>query len=191
MTVLVQGPARVMARPIVIASGLTGPSGGPTGATGNTGPTGPTGSAGPSGPTGTASVVTGPTGTTGYSGPTGYTGPRGLSGPTGPTGRVGPTGTGDTGPTGPTGNLWTGATGAGPTGSMSFGNFIHQWGMGTLTTGGATLAFPTPYIDAAPSVVCGCSGPTGAFPVITSVSKVGFAVTSNAGCQLMWHASGT
>lgn len=125
MTVLVQGPARVMARPVVVASGLTGPSGGPTGPTGNTGPTGvsgPTGARGPTGAAGAASSVTGPTG---YSGPTGYTGPQGntITGPTGQmgsfTGPTGPSGAGPTGAIGPTGPSAgpTGATGVtGPTG---------------------------------------------------------------------------
>lgn len=91
MTVSVNGPAPVMARPIVLALGPTGPSGGPTGTTGPTGPlglTGPTGQRGATGAQGTASTVTGPTGNTG---PTGYTGPQGNT-VTGPTGNSGPTG---------------------------------------------------------------------------------------------------
>lgn len=91
MTVSVNGPAAVMARPVVLALGPTGPSGGPTGVAGATGPTGwtgPTGFRGATGPTGAASVTTGPTGNTG---PTGYTGPQGLAS-TGPTGPSGPTG---------------------------------------------------------------------------------------------------
>lgn len=120
MTTTVLGPAPVFARPVVVASGLTGPSGGPTGATGSTGPTGRTGAAGSGGPTGAvgaASTVTGPTGPQGV---TGLTGPVGTSvtGPTGnpaaltgPTGATGATGTGGTGPTGPSAGP-TGATGS-------------------------------------------------------------------------------
>lgn len=91
MTVGVNGPAPVMARPIVLVLGPTGPSGGPTGTTGPTGSlglTGPTGQRGATGANGTASTVTGPTGNTG---PTGYTGPQGNT-VTGPTGNSGPTG---------------------------------------------------------------------------------------------------
>lgn len=91
MTVSVNGPAAVMARPIVLALGPTGPSGGPTGTTGPTGPTGftgPTGQRGATGSAGADSTVTGPTGNTG---PTGFTGPQGNT-LTGPTGASGPTG---------------------------------------------------------------------------------------------------
>lgn len=91
MTVSVNGPAAVMARPIVLVNGPTGSSGGPTGATGptgSTGVTGPTGFRGATGPSGANSTVTGPTGNTG---PTGYTGPQGNT-VTGPTGYSGPTG---------------------------------------------------------------------------------------------------
>ena len=85
MTVYVQGPAPVYARPVVIATALTGPTGpspGSTGPTGATGPSGPTGYLGQTGPTG----VTGPTPTV-LVGPTGYMMVQGQS----------PTGTGATG----------------------------------------------------------------------------------------------
>jgi hypothetical protein len=130
MPVVVNAPAPVMAMPVRVAGGFTGPSGGPTGPTGNTGPTGSVGQTGPlgtgpAGPTGNAA-----TGATGRTGPTGATGPVGSSvtGPAGPASTVtGPTGsgpTGQTGPTGPTGNTGpagtatnTGATGnTGPSG---------------------------------------------------------------------------
>ena len=135
MPVTVNAPAPVMAMPVRIAGGFTGPPSGLTGPTGATGasqigPTGPLGT----GPTGAA--ATGPTGPVGATGKTGYTGPVGSSvtGPAGP-GATGPTGpqgagpTGNTGPTGPTGGTGpagtatnTGATGytgpsGGPTGS--------------------------------------------------------------------------
>lgn len=126
MAVVVQGPAPVMARPVVVAGGPTGPSGGPTGPTGNTGATGSTGATGAQGLTGATGSVTGPTGATGARGATGFTGPQGntLTGPTGqagsftgPTGATGATGGGGTGPTGPNGGP-TGATGVtGPTGA--------------------------------------------------------------------------
>lgn len=119
MGAIVQGPAPVYARPIVVAGGPTGPSGGPTGPTGITGRTGPTGPTGVQGATGNPSTVTGPTGYTGARGNTGASGPpgAGATGPTGnpaaltgPTGFTGPTGGGGTGPTGPNGGP-TGATG--------------------------------------------------------------------------------
>lgn len=116
MALVVQGPAPVYARPIVVAGGPTGPSGGPTGTTGNTGPTGFTGAVGAQGSTGAASSVTGPTGPTGRQGNIGQTGPGGL----GQTGATGPNGStaGDTGPTGATGSGGPGPTGpsGGPTG---------------------------------------------------------------------------
>jgi hypothetical protein len=127
-------PTRIYARPIVVAGGQTGPSGGPTGATGSPGPTGATGPTGPvgyqgfTGPVGATSTVTGPTGVVGatgpvgntvtgptgasssVTGPTGATGAQGAQGPTGPSGVTGPTGV-NTGPTGPAG--LTGPTGIG------------------------------------------------------------------------------
>lgn len=126
MAIVVQGPAPVMARPVVVVGGPTGPAGGPTGSTGSTGPTGRTGPTGAVGATGAASTVTGNTGPTGARGQTGLTGPQGQSvtGATGPngstagdTGPTGATGSGGPGPTGPSGGP-TGATGvSGPTGA--------------------------------------------------------------------------
>lgn len=116
MGAIVQGPAPVYARPVVVAGGPTGPSGGPTGPTGPTGAQGATGMTG-AGATGASSTVTGPTGATGARGATGLTGPPGA-GATGPTGNAA-TLTGATGPTGMTGAGGTGPTGpsAGPTGA--------------------------------------------------------------------------
>ncbi len=51
------GPTPIFTRPVVIATGFTGPTGpgvGSTGATGNTGPTAATGPIGQTGPTGAA-----------------------------------------------------------------------------------------------------------------------------------------
>lgn len=130
MVAIVQSPAPVAARPVVVVLGPTGPSSGstgPTGPTGNTGPastvagptgatgatgfgaTGATGAQGPTGVTGPSAAPTGPTGATG----TGNTGPTGRTGPTGPTGAGA---AGGTGPTGPTGSGTTGPTGSGGTG---------------------------------------------------------------------------
>lgn len=124
MTVFVNGPAPVYARPVVTASqqtGPTGPSGGPTGPQGQTGPQGNAGLPGGTGATGSTGFgATGPTGATGYTGPPGTlgtTGPTGsLTGPTGPSGGpTGPTGSqGAAGAAGATGA--TGATGAGAQG---------------------------------------------------------------------------
>jgi len=80
MAVTVNAPAPVMAQPVRVAGGFTGPTGpgvGVSGPTGNTGPSGPSGAVG-TGPTG----AQGPTGNTGNSGPTGAggkTGPAGSS----------------------------------------------------------------------------------------------------------------
>lgn len=87
-------PAPIMAQPVVVVGGPTGPSGGPTGNTGPSGPVGQTGPTGITGPTGFRGF-TGPTGTpsvTAFTGPTGFTGPAGSFGPVGPTGFTGPTG---------------------------------------------------------------------------------------------------
>lgn len=165
MTVIVNSPAPIYARPVVVVGGPTGPSGGPTGPTGNTGPSGApasTGSTGPTGPSGAGATgptgVSGPRGLTGYTGPPGnsVTGPTGsastapgLTGPTGMTGfgATGPTGvtgpsagpTGPTGITGPTGATGSGTTGnTGPTGpSMIPGGlqFVIDGGGVVLTTG--------------------------------------------------------
>lgn len=120
MSIVVNEPAPISARPVVVVGGPTGPSGGPTGATGNTGNTGPTGKAATTGATGpTGGGATGPTGVTGPRGLTGYTGPPGNAGPTGQSavGETGPIGPSGQGPTGPTGNIgFTGPAG-GPTGN--------------------------------------------------------------------------
>lgn len=159
MTVQVNQPAPIYARPVVVVGGPTGPSGGPTGPTGNTGPSGApasTGATGPTGPSGAGS--TGPTGASGPRGLTGYTGPPGNSvtgptgdasttiGPTGATGATGAAATGATGPTGVTGPSGgpTGPTGeTGPTGAT--GNtgpsqvagfqFVIDGGGSVITTG--------------------------------------------------------
>lgn len=105
--------APVMAQPVVVVGGPTGPSGGPTGPTGAIGATADQGATGPTGrlgPTGN----TGPTGVTGagaFTGPTGFTGPPGSAGGTGPAA---------TGPTGP-----PGLTGAG--GSAGGGELDWDW----------------------------------------------------------------
>lgn len=115
MTVDVNGPAAVMARPVVLALGPTGPGGGPTGPTGSTGAlgvTGPTGQRGSTGSTGAASTQTGPTGNTG---PTGFTGPQGFT-VTGPTGM-------------------TGSTGSSGEAFVSTINFIIDGGGSTISTG--------------------------------------------------------
>jgi hypothetical protein len=181
MTSSVEGPAAVAARPIVVVGGPTGPSGGPTGSTGYTGYTGPTGHigiAGPTGASGPASTVTGPTGRTG---PTGYTGPPGAS-VTGPAG--GPTG--DTGP-----GFTVGGTGAGPTGYMTIGNVKFQWGATSVSPPGATISFPTSYVDAAPSITLGASGPTGTFPTVNGATISAFGVSVSATAKVMWHAIGS
>ncbi|HEX6825739.1 MAG TPA: hypothetical protein VF077_05415 [Nitrospiraceae bacterium] len=93
MTVESKTPAPIMAQPVIVVGGHTGPAGGATGPTGPIGlpsaVTGPTGALGPIGPTG--AEHTGPTGVGAFTGPTGYTGPPG-GGPIGPTGMTGPTG---------------------------------------------------------------------------------------------------
>lgn len=87
-------PAPIMARPVVVVGGPTGPSNGPTGTRGATGP------AGGLGPTGAIGAL-------GGTGPTGATGLQGAGAFTGPTGATGPPGTGSPstipGPTGATG----------------------------------------------------------------------------------------
>lgn len=159
MTVFVNGPAPVYARPVVVASGFTGPtgpSGGPTGPTGLTGPTGPTGMAGPSGVSGVAGIQgpTGPSGPVGASGPAGLTGPPGSAtntGATGSQGVTGPTGVaGSATNTGATGN--TGPIGTGPTGPSGItgptGPFPYPWGMITSNDG----ATGTTVIDVSPGM---------------------------------------
>lgn len=126
-------PAPIMAQPVVIVGGPTGPSNGPTGSTGPAGATGFTGATGSAGPTG----ITGPTGAAGptgagaFTGPIGFTGPPGSGGvgPTGPSGAVGPTGADGAGATtavynntvaSPTGNVSTNDTAMGMGPSFSF-----------------------------------------------------------------------
>lgn len=154
MTVTVNSPAPISARPVVVVGGPTGPAGGPTGATGATGRTGPTGAAAATGATGPTGLgATGPTGASGRTGPTGASGPpgnqgptglaaTGVTGPTGPTGVTGATGaltgpTGSTGPSGgPTGNTGpTGITGATGPGAVVGLEVTLDGGGATLTTG--------------------------------------------------------
>lgn len=125
MTVFIEGPAQVYARPVVVTNGPTGPAGGPTGP-GVTGPTGAAAATGTTGPTGaTGFGATGPTGKTGVTGATGFTGPPGNPGPTGlnavgatgPTGNTGSTGSSFTGPQGPSGVTGPSGGPTGPTGS--------------------------------------------------------------------------
>lgn len=186
MTAFVNGPAAVSARPVVVVGGPTGPSGGPTGATGatgKTGPTGPTGQRGQTGAAGAASTVTGPTG---FQGLTGYTGPAGSSvtGPTGATSTV-------TGATGATGAGATGATGAGPTGSFRLGNIIQQWGATSVAAGTGTVTFTVAYVDGAPSLTLGASGPTGTFPTATAITTTTFNYSVNSNAKLSWQAIGS
>ena len=151
MTVFVNGPAPIYARPVVVASGFTGPTGpsqGPTGPTGTTG-AGPTGATGPIGPTGSIGLQgqTGPQGIQGLSGPQGLTGPAGSAtntGATGAQGLTGPTGvagsatnTGATGPTGFTGPLGTGPTG--PTAAQLAVNAYTGAMIGTTSSATASL----------------------------------------------------
>lgn len=140
MTVQVNGPAPVYARPIIVATALTGPTGPNSGFTGATGPTGPTGSTGSTGPIGT-----GPTGSTGSTGTTGPTGKAGLTGP--PGSYIG----GVTGGTLP------------PSGAIPVGNMIINWGSMSVIPAGASAAFTTPYSDAPPLVTLGPTGNTGPY----------------------------
>jgi len=86
-------PAPIMAQPVIVVGGHTGPSGGATGPSGPVGATGAVGPTGVPGPTGL-----GPTGATGAAGAGAFTGPTGFTGPPGG-GFAGPQGS--TGPTGP------------------------------------------------------------------------------------------
>ena len=150
MTVFVNGPAPIYARPAAVASGFTGPTGpsqGPTGPTGTTG-AGPTGPQGLLGPTGNIGLQgpTGVQGTLGASGPQGLTGPPGSAtntGATGPQGATGATGiggaasnTGATGPTGYTGPIGTGPTG--PSGPIPAVTFFANQSKGATTTASTT-----------------------------------------------------
>ena len=154
MTVFVNGPAPIYARPVVVASGFTGPTGpsqGPTGPTGTTG-VGPTGATGPVGPTGSIGLQgqTGTSGVQGFTGPAGLTGPAGSAtntGATGATGASGPAGiagtatnTGATGPAGSTGPLGTGPTGpSGPIPAVTFFYGKMTGSTGTASTTGIML----------------------------------------------------
>jgi collagen type I alpha len=110
-------PAPIMARPVVVVSGSTGPAGGPQGATGPVGPTGVTGS-------------TGALGLSGSTGPTGATGSPGVGAFTGPTGITGPPGAGLPGPTG-----YTGPTGmAGAASPFNFATFAPTDPVGNVST---------------------------------------------------------
>jgi hypothetical protein len=96
MTIQSKTPAPILAQPVVVIGGPTGPSGGPTGVTGPTGYTGPV-----------ATSVPGNTGPRGLTGPTGATGAASTQ--TGPTGMTGPVGGGIQGPTGPYGAVGAGS----------------------------------------------------------------------------------
>ncbi len=178
MPIEVNAPAPVMAMPVVVAGGFTGPTGpspgstGPTGPTGNyTGPTGYTGYTGPSGVTGAAGSLTGPTGNTGFTGPPGNS----VTGPTGDVSTV----------TGPTGSAAVfGATGSGPTGYFQFGNIVVNWGSVSATSSGVTGIFAKSYSDGAPQVALG--GQTGAAPgagslaTVSAVSTTGVLIKTGA-----------
>jgi hypothetical protein len=194
MPVEILGPAPISARPVVVVGGPTGPFGGPSGPSGPSGPTGvtgPTGMRGQTGADGTSSTVTGPTGA---GGPTGYTGAAGfaMTGNTGSTGMTGPTGRdGETGPTGPVGVVaFTGATGAGPTGYIAINNVLIAWGLTSASPPGGGIGFPATFLIA-PAVVIGSSGPTGAFPSVSSRSTIGFNLSVNTGpVDVSWMAIG-
>jgi Collagen triple helix repeat (20 copies) len=175
MTVQVQAPAPVYARPVVVVVGPTGPSGGPTGPTGSTGPSGlsATGLTGPTGPQGGG--ATGPTGNTGPRGQTGFTGPPGNS-VTGSTGAAS-TVTGPTGPIGPTGVSGsatnTGATGnTGPTGAP--GSATNTGATGPAGAAGVT----------GPTGPTGNTGPTGTAGSATNTGATGPTGASSAGSGL-------
>lgn len=92
MSTQVSFPAQIMAKPVVVIGGPTGPAGGPTGVVGPSGPTGGQGVTGPTGHTGPTGLgVTGPQGEGAFTGPTGNTGPPGSGAP-GAMGVTGPTG---------------------------------------------------------------------------------------------------
>jgi hypothetical protein len=124
-------PAPIMAQPVVVIGGHTGPSGGPTGVTGPPGPTGEQGLTGPPGPTGI-----GPTGPAGHTGPGAFTGPVGMTGPPGsggigPMGPTGPAGaTGAAGPAATAGEFtWNTSNSASPVGNV--GLTEYAMGMGS------------------------------------------------------------
>lgn len=189
MTVFVQGPAQVYARPVVVPSQLTGPTGAtgsPVGVTGSTGPTGPigvyTGPTGPTGPTGNSSTVTGPTGRTGFTGPPGNVG---VSGPSGPTGFTGPAGPGPGG--------YVAGTGAGPVGYFRLGNIAVNWGEAAANHTGITATFSQAYVDAVPVVALGqgYSGPTGASIEAISLTGVQLRCATGTSGTVFFQAMGT
>lgn len=123
--------APIMARPVVVVGGPTGPASGLTGPTGPQGAASLTGATGPIGPTGPYGL-TGPTGHTGlgaFTGPTGFTGPPGSVGA--PSTVIGPTGA-----TGPQGSIPTARsmflTAAGPFGP--YGTSYTALGLGFTYT---------------------------------------------------------
>jgi hypothetical protein len=180
MVALVYGPAPVVARPVVIVPGQTGPTGPSQGPTGNTGPTGagnftgPTGPLGLTGATGNSSTVTGPTGRTGFTGPPGNAGSTGNTGPTGATISV------------------QGTTGGG-TGWARAGNVVWNWGSLAVNHTGVTAVFGQGYTDAAPSVTLGqgFSGPTGVFVVATSTAAAALRCATGVSGTVFWQALGT
>lgn len=186
MAVFVNSAAPVVARPVVIVSGPTGPTGPAVGPTGNTGPTGtltgPTGYTGNTGHTGASSVVTGPTGAVG---PSGLVGPPGNS-VTGTTGQTGPIG-----PTGPS-LLLQGVTGSG-SGSWQSGNLIFNWGSIPCNHTGVTAFFVTSYVNNAPVVVISnnFTGPTGSFVVAASTIGVALRCSTGVSGPVSYHAMGT
>jgi hypothetical protein len=173
MTVQSKTPSPILAQPVIVVGGPTGPSGGPTGPTGAIGPTAIVGATGPTGhvgPAGASSTVTGPTGAGAFTGPTGYTGPPGVVGATGITGAIGPTGIGAfTGPAGPTGPQ--GLPGS-LTGLHRSGGFATpQTGVGTNIT-----AYGTGFSGNVPVV-------TGTFLIVAtgSAQNTGAAITNILG----------
>lgn len=161
-------PAPILAQPVVVVGGPTGPS------SGLTGPTGPQGSVSLTGATGPIGL-TGPTGFTGSIGPTGagaFTGPTGR---TGPPGSVGAASTGATGPTGPVGVFQSGSgsivaptgpagttpymigLGASFTPNASGKCFIELAGVALNTTGGGGSVNISGYYGTGTSPVAGAS----------------------------------
>lgn len=181
MTALVQGPAAIMAQPVIVAGGFTGATGPSPGSTGASGPTGPSG---PSGPVG----YTGYTGVTGPAGPlTGPTGPIGLTGPPGNS-LTGPTGAASTqtGPTGPTGSGVVSSAQASTKGYIEFvdGTIMNY---GTVNIGpNANVA--TTFAQAFGTAVVGWSvditnGVTGVGAPFTSALSVTGATINNPNAQ--------
>ena len=166
MTVFVQGPAPVYARPVVIpgaATGPTGPSGGPTG------PVGP--------------ISTGPTGYSGAVGSVGATGAQGVTGASGPQGSIGPPGNTITGPTGSPGSATnTGATGytgvTGPGGSASNTGATGATGpTGPLGTGPTGIAGPYNAVNVFAGKILGATTTTSTAPTMLGLGKLSPAFT--------------